>query len=112
MESTRLNKVARLLQKELGEIFQRESRNLFGSAFITVTSVRVSPDLSVAKIYLSLFAVKDKVETLKSIKTVTKEIRKLLGDRIKNQVRVIPNLEFFIDDSLDYAMRIDDLLKK
>ena len=112
MDSTRQNKVSRLLQKELGEIFQRESRNLFGGAFITVTLVRVSPDMGVAKVYLSLFAVKDKTEMMDKIKAEKKEVRKLLALRIKKQVRIIPELDFILDDSLDYAEKIDQLLKK
>lgn len=112
MDTTRQNKIARLIQKELSEIFQQESRNLFGGAFITVTMLRVSADLSVAKVYVSLFAVKDTKALLAKIKETTKEIRNLLGIRIKNQVRIIPKLEFFIDDSLDYADKIDELLKK
>lgn len=112
MDSQRQLKVSRLIQKELGEIFQRETRMLFGNALITVTQVRVSPDLGVAKVYVSLFNVPDNKALLASIKEHTKEIRSKLSDRIKKQVRVIPNLAFFHDDSLDYAMRIDELLKK
>ncbi len=112
MDSTRQLKVSRLVQKELGEIFQRETRLLFGNALITVTVVRVSPDLSVARVYVSLFNVPDPKVLLKSIQENTKEIRTKLATRIKKQVRVIPNLVFFHDDSLDYAMRIDELLKK
>ena len=111
MDSTRQLKVSRLLQKELGEIFQRETRLLFGNALITVTQVRVSPDLGVAKVYVSLFNVPDNAALLKLIQTHTKEIRMKLANRIKKQVRIIPNLVFFHDDSLDYAMRIDELLK-
>lgn len=112
MDSQRQLKVSRLLQKELGEIFQRETRLLFGNALITVTQVRVSPDLSVAKVYVSLFNVPDTKVLLKLIQENTKEIRMKLSDRVKKQVRIIPNLVFFLDDSLDYAMRIDELLKK
>lgn len=112
MDSTRQLKVARLLQKELGELFQRESGNLFNRAFITVTTVRVSADLSVAKVYLSIMVEKDREPTLKLVKSLSKEIRKRIGDKIKQQVRIIPNFEFFIDDSLDYAMKIESLLKK
>lgn len=112
MSSTRQLKIARLLQKELAEIFQREARSLFKGAFITVTAVRVSPDLSVAKVYLSFLAVKDKEALLEHIKTHVKEIRKQLGMNTRNQLRVIPELIFYIDDSLDYAERIDELLKK
>jgi ribosome-binding factor A len=112
MDSQRQLKVSRLIQKELGEIFQRETRPLFGAALITVTQVRVSPDLGVAKVYVSLFNVPDTKALLESIKVHTKEIRMKLSDRIRKQVRIIPNLVFFHDDSLDYAMRIDELLKK
>ncbi len=112
MDSTRQLKVSRLIQKELGDIFQRETRILFGKALITVTQVRVSPDLSVAKVYVSLFNVPDTKVLLKLIQEHTKDIRTKLSDRIKKQVRIIPNLVFYLDDSLDYAMRIDELLKK
>lgn len=112
MDSTRQLKVSRLIQKELGEIFQRETRFLFGNALITVTQVRISPDLGVAKIYVSLFNVPDTKVLLKQIQDNTKEIRSKLSDRIKKQIRIIPNLVFYLDDSLDYAMRIDELLKK
>ena len=112
MDSTRQLKVSRLIQKELGDIFQRETRILFGKALITVTQVRVSPDLSVAKVYISLFNVPDTKVLLKLIQEHTKDIRTKLSDRIKKQVRIIPNLVFYLDDSLDYAMRIDELLKK
>lgn len=112
MDSTRQLKVSRLIQKELGEIFQQETRMLFGNALITVTQVRISPDLSVAKVYVSLFNVPDNKALLKSIQEHTKEIRLKLSARIKKQLRIIPNLVFYHDDSLDYAMRIDELLKK
>ncbi|MBA3901652.1 MAG: 30S ribosome-binding factor RbfA [Bacteroidetes bacterium] len=112
METTRQKKVARLLQKELGELFQRESRNMFNGAFITVTIVRISPDLSFAKVYISMFAVKDKNEMLDMIKKKNKEIRTKLAEIIKNQVRAIPSFDFYIDDSLDYAEKIENLLKK
>lgn len=111
MESTRQLKYGRLLQKELSEIFQRDAAK-YERALITVTKVRVSPDLSIARVYVSLFAVKDREALLKKIKEDAKEIRKTLAETIRNQVRVVPNLEFFIDDSLDYAERIDELLKK
>jgi ribosome-binding factor A len=111
-ESTRQKKVARLIQKELSVLFQRESRTLFASAMITVTVVRVSPDLSYARVYLSVFNAKAPEELLGMIKAMKKEIRKRLGDIIKHQLRIVPDLDFFIDDSLDYYERIDNLLKK
>jgi ribosome-binding factor A len=112
MESTRQKKVSRLIQKDLGEIFQRESRNLFEGALITVTQVRISPDLSWAKVYVSLFGAKDNQKLLQDIKDRTKEIRVKLAEKVKKQLRVVPNLDFHLDDSLDYAEKIDNLLKK
>lgn len=112
MDSTRQQKFARLIQKDMAEIFQKETRNKFGSVMITVTQVRVSPDLGVAKIYVSLFPVKDKEALLKTIREHSQELRHLLGTRIRHQARVVPELIFYLDDSLDYAERIDELLKK
>lgn len=112
MESTRQLKFARLIQKEMAEIFQSETRALFGPVMITVTQARVSPDLGVAKVYVSLFPVKDKDKLLAMIREHTSDLRRRLGGRIRKQVRIIPELIFFLDDSLDYAERIDELLKK
>lgn len=111
MDSTRQNKVSKLLQKVIGEIFQREGRSLFGNVFITVSGVKVSPDLSVAKVYLSFFKASDPEGLLHTIKDHTKEIRKHLGLKTKNQLRIIPNLEFFHDNSLDYVDKIESLFK-
>ena len=112
MDTTRQLKVARLIQKEVADIFLKEGKNYFGSAFITVTGVRISPDLSFAKIYLSLFGTKDKQALLKLIKEHHSEIRNYLGKRIRQQVRVIPELNFYLDDTMDYAARINELLNK
>ena len=112
MDSTRQQKVARLIQKEIASIFLIEGKNYFGSAFITVTSVRISPDLSYAKIYLSLFGTADREALLKTIKTHQSELRKILGQKIGKQVRIIPELNFYIDDTMDHAMRIQELLSK
>ena len=110
MESTRQLKVSRLLQKDLGEIFQRESRNLSQGAMVTVTIVHVTPDLAMAKVYLSLFATDDKSSLLKHIQKHSKEIRYKLGKRIAKQIRVVPELFFYLDDSLDYIENIENLL--
>jgi len=110
MESTRINKVSRLVQKELGEIFRMEERALFGNAMITVTKVQVTSDLSMARVYLSLFATKDKDELIENIRNHNGEIRFKLGKRIGKQVRAIPELHFFVDDSLDYIDKIEELL--
>ena len=112
MATLRQNKVSRLIQKELAEIFQKEMRNAFGSGLISVTHVFMSPDLSFAKTYLSLYAVKDKKATLESINVQKKDIRGFLGTRVKKQLRIVPEIAFFIDESADYAEHIDELLKK
>lgn len=112
MESTRQLKSARLIQKEMAEIFLSETRGLFGNVMITVTVCRMSADLGIAKIYVSLFPVKEKDKLLKKIKEHTGELRGILGSRIRKQVRVVPELVFFLDDSIDYAEHIDNLLKK
>ena len=111
MDTTRQNKVSKLIQKEMGELFQRESRTLFSGAFITVTGVKISPDLSVAKIYLSFLAVPDAAALVKTIREHTREIRKRFGEKIKHQLRIVPNLEFFHDDSLEYVDKIEKLFK-
>jgi ribosome-binding factor A len=112
MESVRQQKVSKLLQKELAEIFRGQARALFGGAFITVTMVRVSPDLGNAKVYLSIMATKDKQAIFKLVNEQNHVIRKKLGAIVGKQLRIVPELQFFIDDSLDYAMKIEELLKK
>jgi ribosome-binding factor A len=112
MDSTRQNKVARLLQKELGNIFQRLERDALQGRMVTITQVRVSSDLSVAKVYLSIFPSDNKTEFIDHLKHYTKIIRNQLGQRVRNQLRIVPELAFFIDDSLDYVEKIDQLLKK
>jgi len=110
MENTRLNKINRLLQKELGDIFQKQTQGMPGT-LVSVSSVRVSPDLSVAKAYLSIFPSEKGAELLDIIRTNTKAVRYDLGQRVRMQLRKIPELSFFIDDSLDYIEKIDNLLK-
>ena len=111
MDSTRLNKIERLLQKELGDIFQKQAQGMSG-ILISVSAVRISPDLGIARIYLSIFPSGKGNELLENIRANTKAIRFELGQRIRTQVRKIPDLSFFIDDSLDYLENIDNLLKK
>jgi ribosome-binding factor A len=110
MESTRQNKINRLLQKELGDIFQKQTKGMPG-VLVSVSAVRVSPDLSVARAYLSIFPSEKGSEILEAIKVNTKAIRYDLGQRVRMQLRKIPELTFFIDDSLDYIEKIDNLLK-
>lgn len=112
MESQRQQKYARLIQKELADIFLKDTKSLFGGTFISVTTVRVSPDLGIAKVYLSFILVNDKKAVLEKINDENKAIRNLLAKRIKNQARVIPQLNFFTDDNVEYASNIDSILSK
>lgn len=112
MESTRMLKIARLIQKELAEYFREAGRELGKGNLISVTVVRVSPDLGLAKVYLSIFPSAQAPVVLKTLEDQSKSIRYELGKKIAKQVRHIPELRFYLDDSLDYAQRIDDLLKK
>lgn len=112
MESTRQLKVARMIQKDLGELFQREGSSWYTGALVSVTKVRISPDLSAARVYLSVFGTGDKDKVMADIKTYTPEIRKKLGLKAGRQLRVVPTLTFYLDDSVDYAAHIDELLKK
>lgn len=111
MDSTRQQKYNRLFQKEIGELFQREGYNFFGKAFITVTNVSVSPDLGIAKIYISIFGSKDADAVMAQIEKHKKEIRKSFGNSIRHQARIVPELKFFLDDSLNYVEKIEKLLK-
>ena len=111
MDTTRQQKYSRLIQKEIGDIFQKEGYNYFGRAFVTVTNVRVSPDLGIAKVYVSVFGGTNGKVTIDEITSHQKEIRRELGNRIRHQARIIPELKFFLDDSLDYVEKIEKLLK-
>ena len=111
MSTTRQNKVARLVQRDLSDIFQKNARSILPGKMVTVTTVRMSPDLSVAKTYLSIFPSNSLKEDLKKVKDHAGFIRRELGIRAKNQLRIIPELAFFVDDSLDYMENIDNLLK-
>ena len=110
MQETRQNKIARLLQKELSVIFQQQTRAMHG-VMVSVTRTKISPDLSHSTAYLSVFPSARGEEILKNIKSNEKTIRYDLGQRVRYQLRIIPELRFFIDDSLDYIDRIDELLK-
>jgi ribosome-binding factor A len=112
METTRQHKVARLLQKELADILQTEGRSLSASGLITVTAAEVTKDFSFARIYLSIFGVSDKQLVLDGLNANKKEFRFKLGQRIKNQLRIVPEIHFVLDESLDYIENIDNLLKR
>ncbi|MCI0750599.1 MAG: 30S ribosome-binding factor RbfA [Flammeovirgaceae bacterium] len=109
--STRQQKVSRLIQKEISDIFQRDKKGILNNVFVTVADVRISPDLSVAKIYISMMLAKEKQATLEKINNHKREIRKALGDRVGKQLRIVPELVFYIDEVEENALRMDELLK-
>lgn len=109
--STRQQKFGRLIQKELSDIFQRDKRGILDNAFITISDVTVSADLSVAKVYISMMLAKDKAQILERLNRGKGEIRKALGERIRHQVRIIPELVFIIDETEEKAFRIEELIK-
>ena len=111
METTRQNKISRLIQKELSEIFLLQTKEMKG-ILVSVSAVRISPDMSIARVYLSVFPSEKSQEIVKNINDNMNSIRYELGTRVRHQLRIIPELKFFVDDSLDYAERIDELLKK
>ena len=112
MDSTRQQKFSRLIQKEIGDQFQKDGYNYYGKAFVTVMGAKVSPDLAIAKIYVSIFGVKDSKQVLAMIESHNKEIRRKLGSSIRHQARIIPELKFFLDDSLDYIEKIEKILNE
>ena len=111
MQETRQNRISRLLQKELSLIFQGQTRQTRG-IMVSVTKVKISPDLSVCTAYLSIFPSEKGEELLNNINNNVATIRYDLGQKVRNQLRIIPELRFFLDDSLDYIEHIDELLKK
>ena len=111
METTRQSKVSRLIQKDLSDIFQKAGREITLGKMVSVTVVRVSPDLSVARIYLSVFPPENSAGFITNLQPFIRSIRMELGKRVRHQLRIVPELAFFIDDSMDYADRIDQLLK-
>ena len=110
METTRQNKIARLIQKELSDIFMLQTKATKG-VLVSVSVCRISPDMSICRVYLSVFPSEKGAEIIKNINDNTKAIRFELGKRVRYQLRVIPELKFFLDDSLDYIENIDTLLR-
>jgi ribosome-binding factor A len=111
MDSTRQSKIARLIQKELSDIFQQQTRTMHG-VIVSVSVCRISPDLSVCRAYLSVFPSERAKEIVDNINANMRQIRYELGQRTRHQLRIIPELKFFVDDSLDYAEHIDELLSQ
>ena len=111
MDSIRQNKVARLIQKDLTELFRQECKEYAQGAMLSITTVRVSPDLSYAKIYVSIFPSDRTESVMRGFEEHNKTIRYQLGKKVGKQMRIVPELRFFVDDSLDYIEKIDELLK-
>ena len=112
MESKRQQKFAGVIQEDLAAIFQREGMNYLPNTLLTITKVRVTPDLAIARIFLSFFHSVNPAQALQTVKLHASEIRYKLGSRIKDQVRIIPQLEFFIDDTSEYVERMDKIFDK
>ncbi|QQL49023.1 30S ribosome-binding factor RbfA [Mucilaginibacter ginkgonis] len=112
MESKRQQKFAGVIQEDLAAIFQREGMNYLPNTLVTITKVRVTPDLAIARVFLSFFNNTNTAQSLAIVKQHASEIRYKLGARIKDQVRIIPQLEFFIDDTSEYVERMDRIFDK
>ena len=112
MESKRQQKFAGLLQEELAAIFQREGAAYLPNTLVTITKVRVSPDLAVAKVYLSFFNTNNTGLSVATVNSHASEIRYKLGSRIRHQARVIPTLSFFVDDTNEYVEHMDKIFNK
>ncbi|WP_316798831.1 30S ribosome-binding factor RbfA [Pedobacter frigidisoli] len=112
MESKRQQKFAGVLQEELAQVFQREGAAFLPNTLVTITRVRVSPDLAVAKVYLSFFNTNNTTLSINTVNAHAGEIRYKLGSRIRHQVRVVPELTFFVDDTNEYVERMDHLFDK
>lgn len=112
MENTRQQKIASQIRRDIAEIFRRDLSDALRGTLVTVTTVRMSPDLAYAKVYVSIFPYERAQAVLETIESHNRAIRGALGNRMRNQVKSIPELQFFIDDSLEYIENIDSLLKK
>ncbi len=112
METTRQKKVSRLLQKEISEMFLKEVKTLALGTMVSVSQVRVTPDMAMAKVYISIFPSDNKEEVFKEIVDHSGKVRRDLGLRVGKQLRIIPELQFYIDDSLDYIENLDRLIKE
>lgn len=111
-QSTRQQKVSRELQRDLSEIIRSKGMAAFGGAMVTVSEVRISPDLSIAKVYVSIFPSSKQEQVMKMLQEDKKRLRGELGRQVAKQLRIVPELDFYLDTTLDYAEHIDELLKK
>ncbi len=112
METIKQKKIAKLIKEVLSDIFQRDGLSMIHGGMITISHVTVSGDLVTAKVYLSFFQVKDQQEVLASLAHSERDLRHKLGNAIRNQVRRIPELHFFVDDSLTEVFRMEEIFKK
>ena len=112
METTRQPKIARQIQRDIADIFQKEGRDLLRGTLVTVTEVRVSPDFNYAKIYVSIFPFDKAPETMAVLDKQNRFIRRELGRRIKDQLKSVPEIQFFLDDSLEYIEHIEQAMKE
>ena len=111
MDTTRQNKIARLVQKELSDIFQKQTSAMRG-VLVSVSACRVSPDLSVAKVFVSIFPSERAPQVMQVLEENKRALRGELGRKVASQLRIVPEIDFYLDTSLDYAERIEELLKK
>ncbi len=109
MESKRQQKVGRQIQRDLGDIFQKEAQHLINGSLVTITGVRMTPDLGIARAYLSFLPEKNKMVHFENIQENSKFIRQKLGERVRHQLRIVPELEFYLDDTAEYAAKMDAL---
>ena len=111
-ETTRQQKVARQIQKDLAEIIRARGMAAYDGAMLTVSGVKVTPDLALAKVYVSVFPSSKAESVMEQLQNETSRLRGELGRRVAKQLRIVPELAFYLDDSLDYVEHIDELLKK
>jgi ribosome-binding factor A len=111
-DSIKQKKIGKLIQEELSKVFQKMGLNVYQGGMITITGVNITPDLLIARVSVSFLNIKDPKKTLQEITAQTKDLRHQLGNKIRNQVRVIPDLEFFLDDSLGNVFKIEEIFKK
>lgn len=112
MESRRQKKVAKLIQQTLSEIFQKHGPSFYGRAFVTITDVTITSDLLISKVYLSIYNIPEKEEVLKQITRHHNQIRRHLGTKVKNQMRRIPEFLFYLDDTIDESVKLEELFKE
>lgn len=112
METIKQKKIGKIIKEAMSEVFQREGGNIFGRSFVTITNVAVSPDLLIARIYLSIYNVKDKDAIIEKLIGEKNHLRKTVGNKVRNQLRRVPELQFYLDESLDEVFKIEELFNR